>query len=107
MRHVISYKAAPEKTTSSFYMYDADGNLLLSAEDKVYMDASRFASPENLQVIILQNPGGSGSVYFDNFAVFEQTEESVMEANKTALEIPNADSVTENLTLKTMGTWRS
>lgn len=103
MRHVISYKAAPEKTTSSFYMYDADGSLLLSAEDKVYMDASRFASPENLQVIILQNPGSSGSVYFDNFAVFEQTEESVMEANKTALAIPNADRVEDNLTLKTMG----
>lgn len=104
MRHVIKYTAVEgEKATSDLYVYDMNGELLWSALNKCYMDASRFSNPSELQSIILQNPGAAGSIYFDNFAVFEQTEESVIAINKSALAIENADRIRDNIELNTNG----
>lgn len=106
MRHIVRYKTGEgEKAETDVYIYDMDGNLKWSVLNKCYMDASRFATPTDLQVIILQNPGGAGTgnIYFDNFAVFEQTEEAVIEINKKAVAIDNADSIREDIALKTSG----
>ena len=104
MRHVIRYKTGEgEKAESDVFVYNSNGELLWSALNKCYMDASRFATATDLQGIILQNPGSTGNIYFDNFAVYEQSEENIIAINKKALDIENADSIREDIILKKTG----
>ncbi len=105
VKAVINYKTGTEKATqASLYLYDANGNLLGSAENKLYMDAVKNANPEDLRIFMMNIPStvaADGSAYFDNIAVYRDTDESVAEINALALNPNDGKPVTENVTLPT------
>lgn len=111
VKHVVTFRAAEkgstEGTTSSVYLYDANGNLLGSAEDKICMNYWGYASAEDLRVVQVNshatNEADLGTVYFDNFAVYELTDDSVFAINKLGCAIDNAEAVSEDISLKTTG----
>jgi len=103
VKHVVNYAEEPNNTTTSVYMYDMGGNLIGSVENKVHMDAHRYDSGTYLNIIQMQNIGTSGNVYFDNFAVYENDADSVIEVNKKAIAIDTESLISESLTLKTKG----
>ena len=113
VKHVVNYAEEPNNTTTSVYMYDMSGNLIGSVENKPHMDAYRYDSGTYLNIIQMQNIGTTGNVYFDNFAVYENDSDSVIELNKRAIAINTASPISESLTLKTAGyggaeiTWTS
>lgn len=105
VKAVIHYKAGTEKATkASLYLYNTEGNLLGSAEDKMYMDAAKNANPEDLRIFMVNIPStvaADGSAYFDNIAVYRDTDESVAEINALALNPNDGKPVTENVALPT------
>ena len=103
MKHIINYAKEPDNTTSSVYMYDIEGNLIASVENKVHMDAHQYNSAEDLRLIQVQNNGTEGKVYFDNFAVYENTDEAVMAINKLAIAVDNSELISDDLLLNTVG----
>ncbi len=118
VKAIINYHQGEEKQTkSSVYLYDADGNLLGSAENKLYMDAKTRANPTNLQICMMNMPATvsaeGATAYFDNIAVYQDTDASAVEATLLTLHPADGIPISESITLPTAGyrgsvvTWQS
>lgn len=111
VKHIITYRDNSEvesnRTTSSVYLYNSEGEQVFAAEDIRCGDYFKYNNPTNLQIIQVNAPATAdadkGTVSIDNFAVYELTDDSVFAINKLGCAIDNAEAVSEDISLKTTG----
>lgn len=104
VKHVINCREANantvEGTTSSVYIYDKEGTLIGFAEDKYYMQNVKFDSRDNVSAIGVQFVQSNvGTAQLDNVAVYEKTDDSILELNAIMCAIPNAEKIEDNIEL--------
>lgn len=115
VKALINYSAPGGKARVSVWMYDAQNVLVGSAENKVYMDASKYGSPSDFRIFQVNIPAAvtEGSVYFDNIAVYQNTDESAVDTAILALNPNDGAPVDSSIVLPAVGlggtsvTWKS
>lgn len=91
------------RTTVSCYLYNSAGELLGSAENRIYFDASTRANPTRFRRMQMQNNGTYGKVIFDNLSIYQNTNESSVDATLCMLKVNDGETVKSNVILQSQG----